>query len=489
MTPRASRTARIRRAVGPARWLLAGPLSLPALLLAPLVAAAPSSLAAQEPRDTLLRAVDAASIPAPIPARLTLEDALDLARSRNPAYLEARGSLEVAEARERAGWGEVLPQVRADMGVGGASQRVYTGEDQFGQPLIRDDPLTYSSSSSSQGVGLSMTLFDWGAALQRASAARAGARATGAQVAASWNQLRAEVIGAYDQTLRADRQVALEERLLESARDRLEATRARLPLAVASPVDVLGAEVDVARAEQSLSSARGEARKARLALLELLGVAGEPAFEPATGWPPVFDPATLDVDDLLHEATATSPVLRQREAEARAGEASASAVRRTRWPTLTGGLQFRRAMGASDYGALTELNPRNQNLSFSLGASVQLFDGFARGRQIAQAEFEARSARERERGSRLALERQIRSALIDLENAFRSVELADRAARLAAERLELSQEQYRLGTLSFTELQNVIDQAAQEERQALQARHAFEVARVALEQRVGRELR
>src|SRR5690606_21364736 len=107
-----------------------------------------------------------------------------------------------------------------------------------------------------------------------------------------------------------------------------------------------------------------------------------------------------------------------------------------------------------------------------------LFNRFGTTAQIAQAAATAEDAAEDVRATRLELETQVRSAHIDLVNAYRSLELAEESAQLSRDRLELAQEKFRLGAISFTELQNVTDRTAQAERSALDARFSFISARI-----------
>ena len=124
------------------------------------------------------------------------------------------------------------------------------------------------------------------------------------------------------------------------------------------------------------------------------------------------------------------------------------------------------------------------------GASLPLFSGFQTSYNIANAEAQVTNASEQLRAERLALDTEIRTALIDLGNAYRAVQYAERALALSQERLELTQERYRTGgTVSFIDLQNAIDGAARAERQAIDARFAFVNALVLLEARVGKEVR
>ncbi|HUH12613.1 MAG TPA: TolC family protein, partial [Longimicrobiales bacterium] len=186
----------------------------------------------------------------------------------------------------------------------------------------------------------------------------------------------------------------------------------------------------------------------------------------------------------------SSPRMRQRHASLAAAQREESAARRSRWlPTVRGSVGLSRGMNLPNYSALSELNPQNRSFGFGLSASLPLFDGFQRGAAVAQAGAAREDAALQLRAERLGLEREVRSAMIDLENAFASLRLAERSAELSRQQVELTQEKYRLGgTVNFLDLQNVIDQAANAERQALQARFNFERARVNLEQLVGREV-
>jgi outer membrane protein TolC len=93
------------------------------------------------------------------------------------------------------------------------------------------------------------------------------------------------------------------------------------------------------------------------------------------------------------------------------------------------------------------------------------------------------NAREEVQAARLTLEREVRSALIDLENAYRSVQLADRGRDLARRRLELANQQFRIGALKYEDLESVIEQAARAERDAVNARYDFAAARATLEEK------
>src|SRR5690606_5980324 len=114
-----------------------------------------------------------------------------------------------------------------------------------------------------------------------------------------------------------------------------------------------------------------------------------------------------------------------------------------------------------------------------------IFDRFRTGASEAAADAQATDARESVRAERLRLEQEVRSAVIDVDNARRSLALAERAAALSRERADLARERYRAGATDFVQYQLVLRNAAEAERGELDARVQLAIAWVQLEQRVG----
>jgi outer membrane protein TolC len=420
---------------------------------------------------------------------LTLAGALERARERNPAHRKALNDLPVAAAAERRALGGFLPDLRLSMGFNAYSSRTVTGEDDYGQPIALEDPIEFSRSSSSQGLSMTIPIFAGGRRFAELSAARAETRVARAGVLAELARLDAEVARSYFTAVRYQRQAELEESLLESAAQHLEATRRLLAIAARDPLDLLGAEVEVARQERAVSDARAEATKAVLRLRELMGESGPESHVLADGLPALFDPSVFDLEQLVAAAVAANPGLARLEARETAADRQVSVARSGRWPTVNFNAGYGRSVGLAGTEALWELNPRNSNTSFGLSFSLPLFSQFQTSYQVAQARAGRDDAREDLRAARLLAEREVRAAVLDLQSAYEGAMLADRAASLAADRLEMARERYTLGTLSFTELRDVVDQGAAAEREALAARSRFAEALVALEERVGAPVR
>ena len=420
---------------------------------------------------------------------LTLDEALRIARSGNPEFLRTQNDLAVAGSSVRSAWGAFLPSLSTSMNFNGSRSTALTGQDDFGHTVELAEPRTARGSSASQGVNTQLTLFDGGTTLRNLQARRASYSAVEAQIEAQAIQLDARVAREYFQAVRAIRNIALEENLLASARDRLDRTEQLMRLAARNREDVLGARSDVAQAEQNVERARGDADKARLTLATTLGMQPTTSISVDSLLPAVFDPADLDVEALVKGALAGSPLVRQGQAGVVAARHSASAARGRRLPSISASGGYSRRMSATDYGAFGELNPgQNYGFSFGLGVSLPLFSRFQTSEAIAQANAGVGDAGHDLRSAQLTVERDVRAAIIDLDNAYRSLQLAEEQVDLNRERQELTQEKYRLGGVDFTALQNVIDRTAQAERQALEALFGFINARISLEEKLGHRL-
>ena len=422
------------------------------------------------------------------PRDLSLEEALRVAEASNPAYLGSQAGVREASARERQSRGAFLPQLSTSLSVGGAMSATRVGEDEFGNPLPAAEVVESTNTDTRHGFSLGIPLFERGR-MGELKATRAEASAAGAAVQVERGRVRGEVKRRYQDAVRAERLIELEEQLLASARERLDATQRLFRIAAQGMVEVLGAEVEVARAEQAVDQARGEARKARLALGEAMGTLEAADARLSTGPAEVFDPASLRADSLVERALGAHPRVAQASSAVAAAGHRVGAARGQRWPRLEASVGYSRSSRRRDYDAFSDFanpfNPFDRALSFGFDVSLPVFDQYRTSAQVAQADAARTRARETLRSTRLAVEREVRSALIDLENAFRSSQLSERAAKLSRDRQEMAREQYRLGAIGFTELQQVVDRTAQAERDALRARFEFANALATLEERVG----
>ncbi len=445
--------------------------------LAALAVLAPSALGAQT-----------TAAPQDSGAALTFEAAVQMALENNPSYLRQLNAVTAAEYSERQSFGSAfLPSLDAGLSFSGSTFSRRNAEDVFGNPVSGTVENTTSNASQSVRLGSVNLLNLQGWRGFGAAQAQTDARAAAAELQAA--QLRTTVGQAYWRAVQAQELIDVEQRQLESARQQLAAVRELLRVAARQPTDVLGAELQVAQAEQAVQQALGNARKERLTLKMTMGVDLDRAFRLTTGWPEVFAPAELNIDALVQRAVAQGPRLAQEEANVRSAERQLGVARAARYPTVSAGASWGRSTSAQDYGAFGEFDLPNQSWGFSLSLNLPVFSRFSTSTQVAQRQLDLQNAEQTLREARLQIDREVRAAVIDLESAYTNVQLAERSAEIARERLRQGEELYRLGSIGYTELQRMFDEVASTERSVVNAYSQFANALLQLEEKVGGPVR
>ncbi|HSJ09979.1 MAG TPA: TolC family protein, partial [Longimicrobiales bacterium] len=404
----------------------------------------------------LLLAAAAAPAQAQQARTLTLDEAKRIAWTRNPAVRRALTDQTLAEVRRRQAQNDVyLPQFGSSLNFSVGRFRRYTAEDFAGEPLPNPYYAEAVSSSTSQSVGVSMQLFSYNGWLELGSA-KMGERQSERAAETELHRTGAEVERRFYRVLLADDAVRLEERFTSTARERLEAEKGRLAAGVSLPADQLGAEIEVLDQEMRLEQARGDALKARLQLLDVLGITEDTELQPTGTVPDAFDPSTLDADAVVARALQSSPRIREAEVALENSRLQTRRARAFRWPSVRGSASYSRNRSTSGSDAFWDVNPQNRGYDLGLQVSVPVpILRFNEGLSIRAADLSHARVMEEDATTRATLERQVRAALIDLHNAWRGLESAVRRASLSTERARLAGEQHRHGTITFIEFQQV----------------------------------
>lgn len=417
---------------------------------------------------------------------LSVEEALQRARAHNPDYRMAENDLELSRVGRRAALGAFLPNLTFQAGTGLSFDRQLISTDFFGNPI--ENPVTewQTSSSSSQYLGGSFTIFEGGQRFHQLAVQGAMARSREATVDSRFRSVRAEVVRIYQRAQAQQATLRVEENLLEGRFLDLELTRRMFDLAGASRVEVLAAELNVQRQEQRIQQTQAQLKQGILSLRSVIGDPELNEFSLADFTPEPFDPSGLDADALVAEAQATSPLVEQQMAQLEVGSAQARAAKGSRWPTVSMSFGFNQRTFALDRDALFDPYPdQGRYGTTSLSFSFPLFSRFQTQARVVEAEVGMENAEENLRKARLQLEEDVRSRLIALQTAYQGYQIALRSREISDERLNLARAQFRLGSRTFNELQRDIDDAASAEREVISQRFGFLEARVNLEEMVG----
>lgn len=461
-------------------------VALDALLLASLLGGLPGAVA--------LRAQEA-ELPARAPLdapgdTLSLEQAVEVALGESPEVNRARAGLEAAGAGRLAAWGSFLPTASAFLSLGRNefTRTTFVGEEGVAQTL--PEPLESTSKSSSQGLSFGWTLLEGGRRFPALGEAAATDRAAGHRLSLAEREVVGTVERAYYEALQQQRLVDVAERQLQARGRDLEVARRRYEIAAVNRADVLGAEIQVGQAELALLEARRALGTARRALRVAMGMEPEAASEPALrdveDVPRPAAAAALDPARLVGRLLDTHPEIRALDAEADAVSAGVWTARTRYLPTIDLSYSLNRSQSLGPEGNLFTFDPSDRSQSLSISASWSLFDGFDRERATQQAQAEVRRVEADAQARRQALEKEVRDFVDEIRSRADRLQLLERNRELAERRLEMTREQYRLGSADYTALAQAIEQLTSAERQVITERYAFLRAWAELEQRVGR---
>jgi outer membrane protein len=496
-------------------------MRIPALALASLLACPPASAMAQQT----------------VPASLTLDEALDIARGNNPAFLQARNDERLADWDVRQAYGALLPTASASTGVSWQG----AGEQRFGSLTLGDlgfaNQPSYYFSNYNIGLGYSL---DW-ATIIGPSASKAGREVTRAQIQLADATLVSQVTNAYVEVLRQREALGVAEVQLENSRFNLRLAEGQLEVGSVTPIDVGQAEVQVGRAEVTVLQTRNALETARMRLLQQLGLPVVQDFEIATAFQ--LSEPRWELDELGRLALAENPTLQVRRTSRESAEIGISSARSAYLPTLslqTGWSGFTReassveaqiaqaqaqvastisqCVAANDlYARLADPLPpldcsrlaftddqrqaifeQNDQFPFnfersppslSMGLSIPIFQGLSRQRNLEAARLQRDDMVEQVREQEIALEAELSIGLANVRTAYQSALLEERNRTLADQQLRLARERYQLGAITFVELVDAQTVLAQAEADRVSAVFAYHDAVTSLEALVGTNLR
>ncbi|HLM67536.1 MAG TPA: TolC family protein [Longimicrobium sp.] len=496
-----------------------------ALVFAALAVLA-SPLAAQQPTGQ----------PAPQQDGLTIEEAINTARTGNPDMLAQRNDQRSTRAAVRAARADLyLPSANAQADFG------YTGSgvQRFGSEVFGARPQYYSSGYY-LGIGYELS----GAKLMQPRIARAQENATARRVEGFEANMVSQVAQQYLTALQAGELAAQAEREVARTIEHERLARARLEVGAGTPLDVRRAEVQRGQAEVALLQQRN-AHATEVLRLGLAMGRSIPADTRLTSTFTLFAPRWT-AEQLVEMAQANNPNLASARANVSAARTGIRAARSQYLPTvsLTTGLRgsvysagnldplyqrelastggaFRGcqqgnriavllgdpqepcdrfdirnpAVADSVRGVVRELNPtfpfgyERQPRSAQLSFSLPIFNGLQRERRIEEARVSAQDAELQVRMQELQLRTNVETALLSLRTAYGAAQLQEQVVQRAGEELRLAQERFRLGATSSVEVTDALTSLREAERARIDAVYNFHKSLAALEALVGRSLR
>lgn len=426
----------------------------------------PGATAGQEAVEEGQRALEEIEVALRQARTISLDEALDLARTSAPTLDQSASDLAIARYGEMTAWGSFLPQASLSYGYSNASS-------------ARLDPTSQGFSTTNYSARLqgSVDLLDW----QRISGlkeAQLGVDASVAQFRQAQFQTVEAVKVAYYNAVATRELVRVEADRVQRQVDQLSFVDQQLELGRATRSDVLRSRVDLNNARVALLNAANSARASGYSLAEAVGV-DEP-LAPEEQAELEVEPYVPEREAVLDRALLGAPSLVSARAQARATAAAVASAKSAYLPTLSlsGGWAWSNA----------DFPPENRSWSLSLSGSLPLFNGFGREAQLYSAQARRDAALAEERASELSLRSNLDTALGTIEAAVASIDLAGQTVELAEEDLRVTRERYRLGLATILDLQTAQITLRQAEVDLIQRRFDYQIGIARLEALLGTDL-
>jgi outer membrane protein TolC len=389
---------------------------------------------------------------------LTIERAVDLAVTRNERAAIADTTVEAAEARVRRARTAFLPRVdingNAGSDIGNGSERDVSTSAVLTQTLFdaRVFPLYRQQRFERDAVRLT---------------AEDSKRLLGFDAAATFLS-----------TLSFEQVFLAAERRRTFAQTNLDDVRARFEAGLVSSNDVTRAELELATAVRELAQATGDVQAARVELETLLKTDVEGPLAPPVALLDAADDPAPAAEAVIPEAQARRSDIAARRARVEALRAFADEPNARFFPSVQFSAQTRNV----NDGPVTN---RNNEGFVGVSFAWPVFDAGLRGADRAERTANVRGAELQLELELRDVERQMRSAAVQLSTEQASLREAAAAVRAARKNADETNILYREGLASALELADATQQLFEAEVAEVTARYRMALAYLSLREASG----
>jgi outer membrane protein TolC len=420
--------------------------------------------------------------PPPLPAELTLAEALAELDRQSPGLLQARARAAEAGSLSRQAAAAFLPALSATGSYLRNSDQVVIDLQRLANTLrpgagaALPGPMAIQPLETfSGGLTLKVPLVAPTAWFDLA-AARDGARSATAQADAARLGLRATLATTAHLAAASEEAVSATTRAVANAIQLTESAERKVRAGTAPPLDLLRARTEQVRREGDLVKTRADLEKARLAVGTLLGRSA-----PVRVLAPQVLAASDPGDEALEvaDALARRPELLAATFQVTAAESQVDSARSRFLPQLS-------ASGSAFAADVPYPTGKKDGWRLTVDLTWPLYDGGLRYGKRGEAEARLSGARAAAEAQRLAVGQEVRDAARDEATAIERLRLAQEQRRLADEAAGTAQRGYEAGVSSSLDVVDANDRLYLADIGLAEARARLAVARVALDRARGR---
>jgi outer membrane protein len=444
------------------RRLLAAALALSTFALLPYAVRSQQAPAAPIPSLDLPAAQAPSGPAAPSGPRLTLADAERMAIEHNPnisvAHLLALAQAQVTREVRSA----ELPTAQGDLTAVGAHQNSRITAGALNNPSIYD--------RAAGGLTVSQLITDFGRTHNLVRSAQSNAQAQLENERATELDITLTVDQAFYQVLTSQAVLKVAEETVNQRHATVDQVGALTRARLKSDLDLSFANVQLSQAKLLLLDAENNAAAAMASLNTVLGSERDEQYTLVDETTANPEPAPQDADAMLQAAFAARPDLAALNDNYTAARQFSTAERDLWMPTVSalaavGGTPVRSdQIQSSWYGAA------------GANISIPVFNGFLYNARAREAKARANAAGEQVRNLRNVIARDLRTAVLNAQNAFQRIGVTQEMLNESNMALDLSKARYKIGLSGIVELTQAQLAQTQAEIAYANARYAYQTA-------------
>lgn len=381
---------------------------------------------------------------------LSLDQARQIALERNLNIAQAQNNVEAAQAGVLAATGNYLPTLSASAGW---RRNQNEGPINF-QGVVFPNSKTVTSNFST-GVDLNYMIFDGFSREGSYTRSSASAIASEQTAARTRQGIVFQVESSYLNVLRNEQLVKVSEENLKRDQRQLERITESNRVGALSKADVYRQQSQVAADELALINAQNNFDKSKADLLALVGldVNDEYTIGDASISTEIAQ-SELDATisqyknfrELSERAIAKRPDYLGATEAVRASEGGVSSARSGYFPRVSASAGY--GFNNSELSKLTE----NKSLSWGIGLSWNLFDGFGTNQALQSAQVQKKNAELSLQQTERNINVEVKKALLDLNAARKAYDVSVKGLTSATEDRKIAEERYNLGAGTLLDL-------------------------------------
>ena len=399
---------------------------------------------------------------APLGPRLTLADAERMAIEHNPNISVAR-LLALAQAQvTREARSAELPTVQGDLTAVGAHENSRITAGMLNNPSVYD--------RAAGGLTVSQLITDFGRTHNLVLSAQSNAKAQLENERATELDITLTVDQAFYQALTSQAVLKVAEETVNQRQATVDQVGALAKNKLRSDLDLSFADVQLSQAKLLLLDAQNDAADAMASLNTVLGSERDEQYTLVDETSANPDPAPQDAEALLKTAFSARPDLAALNYDYTAARHFSTAERDLWMPTVSalaaaGGTPVRAdQIQSSWYGAA------------GANISIPVFNGFLYDARAQEAKLRANAAGEQVRNLHDVIARDLRTAVLNAQNAFQRIGVTQEMLKESNMALDLSEARYKIGLSGIVELTQAQLAQTQAEIAYANARYAYQTA-------------